>query len=299
MNFPAHIDSIAYFGSTVRGDDDRFSDQDILLIGDELHRQYSKEYFFSKGYSPSFYSWHQFDNLIADNSLFIQHLKQESSIVVDKEDRLHKSLVNFKVSTNYFDRLLQNNSLLRLTIGTPSTKAAQAWAFDVLAVAFRNFAILKNAQKGDFIFSYSELVQRVKVQCGLSQSEVDLLLELRQNKSIYRSGQISTNVNAVRLNITQKLLAYLFDVSLTTELNNTIEFDTSNLAHFDSLHWYCRMRWYEGIFRASGRMPSNASSALEHEIEWMFANPSPYGHFDDDLVKRLPKMIQNCLNTHK
>ena len=154
-----HIDTIVYYGSSVRGDNDRISDKDLLLISDnENALNASKIQYESKGFSCSCYGWYKITQLVEKKALFIQHLKQESIIIKDNSNRFHEILSSFQPSNDYSRDIESTKHLALLTETLVDTPSCIGWALDVLAVAFRNLSILTFANEGNYIFSYSDIL---------------------------------------------------------------------------------------------------------------------------------------------
>src|SRR5262245_53353700 len=119
MRLPHSVDSMALFGSRKRGDYDSYSDCDVLIVSQE-RAEHLEDAFTRVGLSPSIYSWQQLEQLASEGSLFLQHLKLESTIVVDQGDQLQKLLSNFTPKNDYSARLEENRSLLAITNGVPN-----------------------------------------------------------------------------------------------------------------------------------------------------------------------------------
>ncbi len=294
------IDSLALFGSVARGDADLISDRDVLvatklpepLIADALERA---------GYSPSLYIWEQLQNLARDGSLFLQHLKQESRILLDRQGRLRDLLSDYRPRSDYSARITDNLKLLELTNGVPATPLAMAWAFDVLAVALRNHAILDLAQEGTYIFSYSELIMRLAFMHQLSYSELHLLLDLRCRKREYRSNPHFANTSLPTLLRTQAVIERITGANLLSLRLSAYEFVNQLLAlPQHAVHWYFLLRRYEGVYRAMGFAPLSDSTPEQREIDILFAAPSPYTSTGSDSIAwirtELEALYQNWMN---
>jgi hypothetical protein len=180
----------AVFGSTSRGDSDAQSDRDILIVDSDVHllarRQAALE---RAGWSVASYTFRKLNAVASKGALFLQHLKAESKILRDVGGRLRSTLDAFQPKLTYHDDLVENAHLADLISIRPNSRAGALWAADVLYVATRNFGILHLAQKGRYIFSYSQVLEALAEDGCISGDALPDLLRLRLAKSFYRSGQ--------------------------------------------------------------------------------------------------------------
>lgn len=292
MRLPHSVDAVALYGSRVRGDHDLLSDEDVLLIGSEEVRATASDQLRSEGMSPSFYTWEQFYGLVGKGSLFVQHLKQESRIVVDTGGRLRGALRSFRPTEDLELRLQQTLHLLTLTGRAVDVPAAGLWALDVLAVTFRNFAIVRNAESGRFIFGFSDLVRSVSDNAGLSGAEQTLLLRLRKYKSEYRNKIQTSHTCEIMQDLTkiQRILVRLLETSDSFWLRSP-ELTPRFLDHPSGCHWYVGLRWWEGLYRAHEHA-SDLELAKRSELETLIASPNPYSN--PQSVGRVRSLVAEC-----
>ncbi len=112
--------SEAIFGSIVRGDNDSLSDKDILIVDDCISiLSARKEVLESEGWSVASYTFKKLKALSDNGALFIQHLKQESSITHDKDNKLSDALRAFKPKHSYHVDLRANLQLAIMHLTTP------------------------------------------------------------------------------------------------------------------------------------------------------------------------------------
>jgi len=284
MNPLKCVDSLAVFGSVPRGDADSISDKDVLVAAEYSDLQVESS-LVSAGYSPSFYSWEQLQNLAKDGSLFLQHLKQESHIVIDRHGQLSDLLSDYRPKGDYSQRITENLLLFEITNGVPDSPFALGWAFDVLAVALRNHAILELAQSGNYIFSYSALIAKLASIHQLSELESRLLLDLRRRKRDYRNSPYVADASLATLQRTQAVVERLTGANCLSLRLSPRDFVARLLkVPHHSVHWYCLLRRYEGVHRAMGFAPLNDSTSELCEIERVFAKPSPYSGTGSDSI---------------
>jgi predicted nucleotidyltransferase len=179
--------SVAIFGSSLRADFDKYSDRDLLIVANDfetlekLKKNYSKD-----DWSISFYTYSKLKYLSENGSLFIKHLQNESEIIIDKKDRLIKILNQFNPKSNYKKDIQDCENYFDIIKTVPKTNLGYAWFCDSLYVGLRNYLVFKNAENGIFEFSFIKLLNRLKKQGLISQSDIQILKELRVVKRNYR-----------------------------------------------------------------------------------------------------------------
>ena len=95
-------EAIAIFGSAARGDNDTFSDRDLLIVSDDrTSRREIRSKCESSGWSCTTYSWSRLQHAADQGSLFVQHLKQEAMIVADPSSHLAQLLAEFSTKGDY------------------------------------------------------------------------------------------------------------------------------------------------------------------------------------------------------
>ncbi|GHC88102.1 hypothetical protein GCM10007320_34960 [Pseudorhodoferax aquiterrae] len=299
MSVPANLESVAIFGSTVRGDVDAFSDRDILLAGALVDNAFEAK-LSAAGYSTSCYTWQQMDGLARDGSLFLQHLKQEGRILVDREGRLESLLTGYRPLREYGHRIHENLELFEMVGGAAEFESLHGWAFDVLAVGFRNHAILSLANVGRYVFSFSALVEETAEIHRLSAHEKRLLSDLRVRKRDYRTGCAVDSSN-VQLKQTFALIERITGFRCLSEDRSIEEFISRQIKSASvAAHWYYPLRRLEGAFRAM----ENASAWLDardiETIESIICRPSPYCGVGARSVGTLHELVnatfQACLH---
>lgn len=281
------VGSIALFGSCARGDSDRLSDSDLLLVSD-LRVDREKNAFAREGFSVSSFTWTQFDAMAASGSLFLQHLKLESVLLSDASGRLSSTLRNFKPKRDQSQRIIENQSLFELTSGTPAHINTLGWAFDILAVAVRNHAVLLAAQDGTYLFSQQALVAWLTQKFGLSSSESALLRALRPLKQEYRGTGKVVSADWRQLVSTQALVERIFCVTCAAEPAGLLNFARQRIALNASLaRWYLAMRSYEGALRAIQPLLTAEQAAELRCLEEVIRKPSPYSAADFGGLARI------------
>lgn len=295
-------DSIALFGSRARGDCDQHSDTDLLLVSDRLIDR-EKNVFANGGLSVSSFTWVQFETMASNGSLFLQHLKQESVLLSDASGRLRSTLRNFQPELDHRPRIFENRSLFELTSGTPDHANTLGWAFDVLAVAVRNHAVLLAAQDETYLFSHRALIDWLTQKFRLSSTEAVLLGSLRTLKREYRGTGKVLSTGWQQLVATQALVERVFFVSCASAPKSLVEFAQLRLASTPSVEaWYLALRSYEGALRSIHPLLTADQAAELHRLEEVISKPSPYSAADfgglPGIQDRLSEILVKLLETN-
>lgn len=181
--------SIAIFGSVLRDDFDKYSDKDLLVVAKDFKTLNElKLYYSSKGWAPSFYTYSKLEYLSANGSLFIKHLKKESQIIIDDNQKLSKIISNFKQKKSYRADLKDSKKFFEILKYIPKTSLGYAWFCDSLFVGLRNYLVFENAQNGIFEFSFMKLLKILENRGVIDQKDIKILKELRVIKSNYRES---------------------------------------------------------------------------------------------------------------
>jgi hypothetical protein len=179
--------SIAIFGSSLRPNFDKYSDKDLLIVGEsyskinELKLEYELQ-----NYSVSTYTYKKLQFLSDCGSLFIQHLKKESTILIDDNDKLKSILENHKESIPTKKQLTESIDYFNLLKSVPNSKWGYAWYCDCFYVGLRNHLILRSAIKGDYNFSFMNLIDDLLQSKEIDINEFEILRQVRVVKKEYR-----------------------------------------------------------------------------------------------------------------
>lgn len=251
MNTDSQETALAVFGSAARGDNDIFSDQDLLIVSEnEKDLRKMKALYESAGWSCTAYSWKRLQKAADQGSLFVQHLKQEAMILHDPYDRLSHLLALYSPKTSYKSETEGAASLVgTLMEHLPQCDAGPMWTLDVLSVGFRSLAVAKLADEGIYAFSNLDLINGLTRIGTISGGEGAQLFPLRQFKSLYRKGMIDKRISWYDAFDKIRLIDRIFTLQLSSHCAGTLDIlelalSNTNTGHSDS-YWYTRCRRIE------------------------------------------------------
>ncbi|MER8422000.1 hypothetical protein [Mesorhizobium sp. M1329] len=197
--------SEAAFGSCARGDDDKLSDRDILIVDDDVSILRARAAMLkAQGLSVASYTFSKLDRLAACGALFLQHLRLESVIAVDQDDRLGSLLASFRPKEKYDEELRQNALLAELVSSVSVGRVSELWSADVLYVTVRNFGVLWLAGRGEYIFAFERILEALRDADMVSDCGLSSLRQLRFLKALYRSDY-KASVGVVRSKVVAAL----------------------------------------------------------------------------------------------
>lgn len=180
--------SVLKYGSVVRGNSDKYSDKDILIVAEDYNdlKKISLQYT-NEGWSVSLYTYNKLEYLSQKGFLFVKHLINEGIIEFDPNNRLKKILENFRETKNYNKEIKETQSFFNFIHVIPNNSISYLWLCDNLYVNFRNFLIFNSALNRNYKFSYPELIEELLYKDLINQNEFKILADLRVLKSCYRN----------------------------------------------------------------------------------------------------------------
>lgn len=179
--------SIAIFGSSLRTNFDKYSDKDLLIVGESYSKiNELKQEYEIQNYSVSTYTYKKLKFLSDYGSLFIQHLKKESTILIDDNDKLKSILDNHKESIPTEKQLTESIDYFNFLKNIPNSKWGYAWYCDCFYVGLRNHLILRSAIKGDYNFSFMNLIDDLLQSKEIDLNDFEILRQVRVVKKAYR-----------------------------------------------------------------------------------------------------------------
>lgn len=288
--------SVAIFGSSLRTDFDKYSDRDLLIVADDFKTLETLKIEYSKDdWSISYYTYSKIKYLSENGSLFIKHLQNESKISIDKKDRLNKILNEFKPKNNYKKDIQDCKQYFDIIKVIPRTNLGYAWFCDSLYVGLRNYLVFQNAQNEIFEFSFIKLLNRLKEQRRINQSDLETLKELRVIKRNYREEILN---ELPCLSFIQKVTPILKKIGI---LENVKIVDSSKFQNFieksilrKNFNPYQRLRLIEGYYCSQNlNIP---------ELKKIVSNPQFYASkmknddFTMNLISEIKNATQQCIS---
>lgn len=193
-----HASAEAVFGSAARGDVDAMSDRDILIVDDDVAVLRERARALTKtGWSVASYTFAKLNALSQRGALFIQHIKLESSILIDRDGRLGQALAAFEPRPTYTGEIRDNGLLASLAGCTPIGPRGTLLAADILYVTVRNFGVLSLAERGIHVFAYDAVIDALESHGLIAPGGARALAALRFLKCLYRSGEAGNGNHAL------------------------------------------------------------------------------------------------------
>lgn len=179
------------FGSRRRGDFKKFSDRDMLIIGDDCSNlNAEKKEKERQGYSVTAFSSTRARFLIKSGSLFFKHIFDEGELLEGRLLDFNDLKRSWTGKNNYEDEIEDNLYLLEVLKHLPSNNHGLVVANDIIITSIRNILIRKLAEYGLYIFSWEHVFNK-SADFGLIRKEhIPVLLCSRVIKNAYRTGFI-------------------------------------------------------------------------------------------------------------
>lgn len=285
--------SIAKFGSTVRKDNDHLSDSDLLIVIDnDKNFDYNllSDFLTGKNYNIAYYNYDKLKYLSKKGSLFIQHLKQESEIIIDNSELLKNILNEYKPKSSYQTELDSALNYFKSISILPNTNQVNLWYCDYLYVLLRNYLVFYTANNKEYIFSFRKLLSKIIQENNLSQATYKVLEQLRDFKHNYRSiNSITINQNQID-DVVQALNKIGINVSISFVPNIQFREKVEGKIYNSNLPNYYKLRLQESIYR----MLKIKNATLDN----IFSNPQFYTpkYKSLEFIKNTMKMIKKTHN---
>lgn len=244
--------AVCIFGSILREDYDLYSDKDILVISDSLENIKSEiAAFESYKWSVSKYTWKKLDYVINSKSLFVQHLKHESRILLDKDDSLKDMLSRYEPLSSYIMQFEDAKHLFLLLERISNNPSVIGWALDVLFTSFRNLSIFFLANEGIYTFSHSNIINHLKEIKDFKYTEIEFYLNLRRYRYYYQKQLFSIIPNIDDFFKVLDSVNQLFKIGLHTQVYNDDEYFEwiISLLVKDNLDYYQKFRLIENLIK--------------------------------------------------
>jgi len=175
--------SIIKCGSAARGDANECSDEDYVCLHD--NRDIPIKILKIKYPGISFLSSESIRRMKEKGSLFLVHLDVDG-YVVEGDLGLLSAISNFRPKQPDLEKsIIASIDFIRGINWFPASRDGELWLLDILYVSLRNIIYCRNALRSVYLFGLLEAMNSY----GLSQSDQELFLKIRQGKYAFRSGR--------------------------------------------------------------------------------------------------------------
>ena len=280
--------SILKYGSSIRGNSDKYSDKDLLIVAEEIDVLNSlKDYYTNNGWSVSTYTYKKLNYLSTNGFLFVKHLIKEGQIINDYGNSLKSILGNFNECLDYKMEMEKASYFLNFVSEIPDNILSYSWLLDNIYLTFRNYLIYESALNKKYNFGYIGLIFNLLSENRINQTEADKLLQLRVIKSCYRNNynditpskefarDIISIVNRIGLKIT------------TTFTPTKLELNALNFNKIDSA--YKKLRLIELILKNE--------SIQDEYLNKCISNPQMYAT-NKSIEKIYLKVFEKIKTSH-
>lgn len=287
--------SVAIYGSSTRENFDKYSDKDILIVAESYNNlKVLRTEYENQGFSVSTYTYSKLNFMSENGSLFIDHLVKESKIIFDYENKFNSILNNHKSKKPELKQFQENRKYFEILKFVPNSKKGFGWFCDCIYVGFRNYLILKSAEKGNFNFSYLTLLEELKNDGVISTSEVEILRELRVVKRNYRE-KINDELPSENFILKIIKIAKKLDLLTTINISEKIEFQNFVESSLISNEYnnYQKLRLIEMYYYSKGNE--------NKEIERIICNPQFYASLfkkEKYVLNIIEKITRNKKTSH-
>ena len=278
--------AIAEFGSTTRYTQDNLSDRDLLVVCGKKSRRKIAEKYQEQGYSVTLLTPRQLEFMQKQGSLFIQHLKHESRIVVDTNSEFRSWLDRSPFIVPSKSEIHRCISTVEFIAIWPKDERLIGWKADFLYCVSRDLLIKWLAREGTLAFGLEELESALLAQKSSQFGNLANLRSLRESKFAYRSDQAIHNW-LIEISRT-------FGLNLTTKRFATSEEVVSKLVTKSFSSPYELLRCVEAanhIMQSHGHVHPQHEKLMKH-----IRNPNAYGSSQirkrRDIERYLKDIIQ-------
>lgn len=152
---------IAEFGSVYRKSNDSFSDKDLLIVCERKCVKYYYTKYTKKGYSVSVFTKNQLQLMRKKGSLFLQHLKIESNLLVDVDSKFEFFIKECDFVFPSDEELASCKQTLENLYTWPNDILSLAWKADFLYSSSRDFLIKLLAKNGIIAFGLESIIEEL------------------------------------------------------------------------------------------------------------------------------------------
>lgn len=285
--------SITHFGSTCRNNNDSYSDNDLLIICEQKCKKYYYEKYNCRGYSVSIFSERQLYNMKRKGSLFLQHLKLESQILIDVNGSFKKFLDSCELIMPTDDEISNCKKTIEGLNQWSNDAKSIAWKADFLYTSSRDFLIKLLARDGVFAFGLESIIEKYSEHYFIDPSFFDSLRLLRKIKSAYRSNSELPECSKIILSINDWF--NVLERKMSFSFNPRNNADYSLLKEFSSN--YERLRYLEIIYISlvdAGYLHDN-----HNEITKLILQPNLYHSLRHVKIKTIDRYLNELYEIYK
>ncbi|WP_020161749.1 nucleotidyltransferase domain-containing protein [Cycloclasticus pugetii] len=176
-------------GSQARGDANPNSDHDFVCLHDE--NQTPIKLIKERYQQITFLSIDAIGRMKDKGALFITHLDTDG-VIVEGEEKLIDLIRGYRPSVISLKKTLKETKMFAKSIEwLPCSSEGKFWFYDVIYVALRNILYCENAMRSSYCFGYTDAA----LAFGMSNREVDIMLQIRSGKYMYRREEYSDEVS--------------------------------------------------------------------------------------------------------
>lgn len=196
--------SVWLYGSRARGDSDKMSDKDLLLVCDEtkspqdLSRQVPVDDLALRDSSVSQYSWSEIRNMASYGSLFLEHIKLEG-VVVYESPECQGTVRNLLMGLPPYAHASRDVQAFLTVLGDVREEllagSPPSYELGVLGTVVRHASILGCYMIGAPCFSRTEPVRRISEACGLPKDFNRAFSELYRYRLIHEGRPCEPPMN--------------------------------------------------------------------------------------------------------
>ncbi|QGY44724.1 hypothetical protein GM418_13920 [Maribellus comscasis] len=286
--------SIIKFGSQLNSNFDKYSDKDLLVVADtSRHLSFLYEKYSSQGWSVSGYTYSKLKYLSNKGSLFISHLKKDSEILFDYRNKFQELLDSHQIERDFKNEIKGSKDYFDILRNIPDNQLGYAWFADCFYVGLRNYLIFKNAERNIFEFSYLNIIELLRQNCQVTETEYTLLRELRVVKFNYREDILDELPSKLYvLSLIQ--IARKLDLFESSNFIETLLFENLTLSYIkeSNFNGYQRLRLIEGIYCAKEiNIP---------EVKRIISNPQFYASrlMDNKFMMEIIRQLNKNATQH-
>lgn len=242
--------NVLEIGSSARGDKDRWSDRDVLVIGEATQLPSVEARLSAQGASVVSLTRRKFEYLASHGSLFLKHTIDEGRLLEGSSDAWLSMgrKWHFPVG-NYSEEIESNLNFLHVLRCVPEQESGAVAAIDIMVCSLRNVLIRKLASRGIFKFSWNDVAKHSAKVVSLPTGAWAAVAWAREQKNKRRAG-LPTQVTVAQVEECAELFGRVLGSGLIgwTSSNTRLE----RLASAFSDGSYAQLRAFE-LLCANGR----------------------------------------------